>query len=51
MAANKRARLRAWVYRNLSFPVRCAWCNRLLRRGNPALPTSHGICKDCERKW
>jgi len=28
-------------------PVVCAWCNKLLKDGNPALMTSHGICPNC----
>ena len=28
-------------------PVMCAWCQRTKQQGNPALPTSHGICQSC----
>ena len=25
----------------------CAWCDRLLRGGDPRMPASHGICASC----
>ena len=30
-----------------SGPVACAWCQKELKPGNPAKPTSHGICLPC----
>jgi photoactive yellow protein len=28
-------------------PVRCAWCQKELKPGDPAKPISHGICLPC----
>lgn len=25
----------------------CAWCNKVIKEGNPALLVSHGICESC----
>lgn len=35
---------------------RCAWCDRFYRVRDRVLtalgmPTSHGMCRDCARKW
>lgn len=27
----------------------CAWCGKLIREGRE--PTSHGMCKECERDY
>lgn len=27
--------------------VQCSWCRRIITAGDPALPTSHGICRAC----
>ncbi len=41
--------VRHWLrwMREYQHPTRCSWCDRGTRYGNPALPTSHGICRHC----
>ena len=31
-------------------PVRCAWCWKLMKFGNPFKLTSHGLCAACDVK-
>lgn len=31
--------------------VICAWCEKVLRDGDPRLPISHGMCPCCKEKF
>jgi hypothetical protein len=44
MSANPR------VLGPVRFQIRCAWCTRLLREGDPGAPTSHSICPPCAKE-
>lgn len=41
--------VRHWLRRarQNEHPIRCSWCRRGTRYGNPKLPTSHPICHAC----
>jgi hypothetical protein len=49
---NRRRRYLAKRRRNEAriCPIICAWCGKLLRRGNPDKPVSHGCCVRCAER-